>query len=237
MKLLIGCPVAKRAWIIPDYLFHVEEALGNAGIEDAQYIFLADPEDETVDAIVENCDRPLNWVFRQEGKHGRTWDQEGGRTWNPDRYEYMVEIRNALLAKVRQLQPDLFFSLDSDILIHPDMIDLLVKGCETYDAVGARCFMTTTGNQFPSYAMLNGNMLLRKDVDCGPMPVDVIMAAKMMNPSAYNVDYLMDVHGEDVGWSRNCAAQGLKLGWEGRIVSKHVMSESWLEKTDRRCGY
>jgi hypothetical protein len=237
MHLLIGAPVAKREWIIGTWFLHVEKALQHAGIDDAEYIFLADPDDPTVEAIIDSCERPLHWVWHQEGKDGRTWDLEGGRTWNAARYDYMVEIRNLLLTKVRSLQPDLFFSLDSDILLDAKTIELLVEGIGQFDAMGLKCYMTTTGRQFPSYAMLRGAALFRKDMDIGPTPVEVIMGGKLMNPKAYQVDYKFDSHGEDIGWSRNCADAGVKLGWEGRVTNKHVMSESWLDRVDPRCGW
>jgi hypothetical protein len=237
MHLLIGCPVAGRAWIMDTWFAHVEESLVCAGVDDAEYVFLADQTDPTVEVIIDSCERPLHWVWHEEGENGRTWDLEGGRTWNAKRYDYMVEIRNLLLAKVRSLQPDLFLSLDSDILLDPKTIGLLMEDVGRFDAVGLKCYMTTTGKQFPSYAMLRGSALFRKDIDYGPSPVDVIMGGKLMTPKAYSVDYKFDSHGEDIGICRAWKDAGVSMGFEGRVVNKHVMAESWLTRVDPRCGW
>jgi hypothetical protein len=69
------------------------------------------------------------------------------------------------------------------------------------------------------------------------MPVDVIMAMKLMKPSAYWVDYRDHEQGEDVGWSIACQEQHLRLGWDGRVCSKHVMKPEQLDPIDARCGY
>jgi hypothetical protein len=63
------------------------------------------------------------------------------------------------------------------------------------------------------------------------------MAAKLMTPDAFRVDYEFDLQGEDVGWSRACARAGLTLGWEGRVISKHVLAPHLLTTRDPRVGF
>ena len=39
------------------------------------------------------------------------------RRWGPPRYEHLVSLRNHLLAEVRDIQPDLFLSLDLECVL------------------------------------------------------------------------------------------------------------------------
>jgi hypothetical protein len=63
------------------------------------------------------------------------------------------------------------------------------------------------------------------------------LAIKLMSPRAYNIDYRFHHQGEDIGWSVAATEKGLKLGWDGRICSKHVMAADQLQLVDPRCGY
>lgn len=98
--------------------------------------------------------------------------------------------------------------------------------------------MTRRGTHAPSYAMMKRHStgLLRSD-STNVMPVDVIMAIKLMTPEAYNINYEMQRHGEDIGWSLACKTAGLKLGWDGRQANKHVMDVDALGEVDDRVGF
>jgi hypothetical protein len=158
------------------------------------------------------------------------------RDWRPERYRQMVELRNLLLGAVRDQAPDVFLSLDSDILLHADQLTLMFETLQGYDAVGGRCYMTTAGTRFPSWGRLYNGMLQRYDAT-GTFQVDVIMAIKLMSPAAYHVDYTFDLQGEDVGWSRNAVSAGLRLGWDGRVAAKHVLAPHLLTARDARVGF
>jgi len=162
------------------------------------------------------------------------------RDWtSPGRYAHMVEIRNLLLEGVRMMDAGLFLSLDSDILIHPfavrNLIDDVIE--DGWGAVGGKCYMTSTGTQYPSWGKLGREgQIMRTDAE-GYFAVEVIMAVKMMTPAAYRVDYRLDLQGEDIGWSRACREAGLSLAWDGRVASKHVLEPHLLDRLDPRVGY
>ena len=157
------------------------------------------------------------------------------RDWNNDRYERMTFLRNQLLGTVREYNPDYFLSLDSDIFIAEDSLVTLFESIENFDAVGGKCYMSP-GTRAPSYAMMPHTTLLRPD-SSEVMEVEIIMAMKLMKPSAYKVDYVTHYHGEDIGWSLECKVAGLRLGWDGRITNKHCMDKSDVLVVDPRCGY
>jgi hypothetical protein len=149
----------------------------------------------------------------------------------------MVELRNRLLQIVRLLDPPLFLSLDSDILLHPDALRNMIESTDRFDVVGGKAFMTSTGSACPSWGFpTTGGGIHRSDA-YGVFAVDIVMAIKLLTPKAYEVEYEFHGHGEDVGFSRNCRAAGLALGADARVCNKHVMTPEWLERIDERCGF
>lgn len=237
MTLLIGAPIWHREWIIEEWLDYSVLAANFAGF-DPEFLVVTDPRDPTCPILESLCRRrniTLKQVFTEENRA-----LEDKRSWTLDRIQHMVYLRNVLLKAVRRLQPDYFLSLDSDILLHHSTINNLINSQQErrWDAIGGKAFMTQRGTHAPSYAMMKRNStgLLRSD-STNVMPVDVIMAIKLMTPAAYNVNYEMQRHGEDIGWSLACKAAGLKLGWDGRQANKHVMSVEALQEVDDRVGF
>lgn len=232
MELLIGCPVSRRGWVLPSWLYYIERACESFGTI-PQYIFACSPEDPTANFLLE--------VNRfQERKTHFVWTDEkeriDSRDWNDARFLHMTGIRNALLRRVRTLNPTYFLSIDSDILLHPDALGSMLDLMSRFDAVGGKCYMTAKGQGFPSNGLLARDGFRRIDSE-DVMTVDIIMAIKLMSSAAYHIDYKFDQRGEDLGWSENCRASRLKLGWDGRISSKHVMNPQSLLEIDPRVGY
>jgi len=230
---MVGCPVFQRDWILPSWFEAVEKAFSGFDT-DPEYAFVTTLGDDlTIKCVYENTvGRNLTTTSVDQE---RDWDQ---RDWSAVRYHEMVRLRNALLRMVRKEKPDLFLSLDSDILIHPKLMWNLLESIEQFDAVGGLAHMISqTTITCPSWWMWGtSNELLRKDSN-GVHRVDIIMALKLMSPKAYNVDYTFNTLGEDLGWSKNCAEHGVILGFDGRITNKHVMCREELSIVDPRCGY
>jgi len=233
MRLIVGCPVYKRDWIIPWWFAYIEMACERAEIEPS-YAFVLDPDDHDTHTS----------ILRQTALHDRIVQlryvkqpsREDVRHWSLERFAQMAAFRNELLGAVREAAPDVFLSIDSDILLNPRA---LVRGLEVlgqYDAVGTKTYLAN-GTRITNYAMLShGESLRREDAD-GLMRVDVLMAIKLMSPAAYAVDYVAHKMGEDIGWSINCKNAGVTLGWDGADPSKHVMKREELNVIDQRCGY
>lgn len=229
MRLLVGCPVRERSWILEHWHDAVRTASERAGLR-PEFLFVVGSDAHKDISLIDNLIRGERITLEEPSR-----DDE--RAWNPDRYQHMADLRNALLSRVREREPDVWWSLDSDIITHPDSLARGIRALEQFDAVGLRCYMTRRGRECPSYGMLNNGGLLRRD-QYGVFPVDVIMASKLMTPKAYGVDYVADrLLGEDIGWSQAARKAGCKLGWEGTTVSKHVMRRQDLFALDERCGY
>lgn len=238
MRLLIGCPVRAREWIIGPYLEHAYDAAKKV-TDDFAFIFVAPEDDHLTLQEIDRKSRELcvtSWVAFTAEDVG-----EDRRTWNQDRYEHMVYLRNKLLCMARDArqQPDFFLSLDSDILIHPNQIESLVNNIGEYDAIGGKAYLSAVDKRNPTYGILKRNQdgAFRRSEHDGVIDVDVLMAIKLMRPSAFNVDYVPNRYGEDIGWSMAAKAEGLKFRWDGTYASKHVMRPELLDKVDVRCGY
>lgn len=224
MKVLVGCPVSNRSWILPTWKRHVDAC---HGLEEAEFIFVASYNDPDIELL-------KDWgevaVTAEKPRSDR-------RHWEPARIRKMVEVRNHLLAAVRDIKPDYFLSLDSDILIHPEAFQSALELLQPADvwSVGLKCFMTPDSYLFPSNALRSGRYERVKVSK--PVEVDIIMGAKLMKPEAYNIDYEYEKFGEDGGWSKAVKDAGGRLIWDGRISNKHVMTPELLDQVDERIGW
>lgn len=229
MRLLVGCPVAHRDWVLPRWFDHVEAACDVAGVE-PEFVFVCDRRDPSWTCIE---------MFAPKATLVPCITTRGSddRRWNSKRYLEMASLRNELLRAARDTEAEMFLSLDSDILLHPAQIAMMLESLGQFDAVGGRCYMTKQGVKFPSYAQLGRSGGLLRPDRAGVFEVDVIMAIKLMSKAAMYVHYRVDAQGEDIGWSKACAEYGLKLGWDGRVAAKHVMAPHMLDAFDARVGF
>lgn len=231
MNLLVGCPIRDRAWIVPAWMAHLHASCDQAGVT-AELLFVGDPADGTTWAAIDEhrAGRVVHRVVADEPA-----DTEAAHSWPSWRKQRMVDLRNTLLAAVRDHAPDAFLSLDSDILVHRATVANLLESLARFDVVGGHCYLSR-GTASPS-AMRHASVpgcWYRNDHRGGVTPVHVVMAIKAMSPPAYTVDYQYDQWGEDIGWSRAVRAVGLRIGWDTRTVNKHIMYPGQLETRDRR---
>lgn len=230
--ILVGCPVRKREWILPMWREYVYCSFENAGLDSPKFIFVVGADDqESVD-----WEDAESIVVEEESR-------EDVRFWEGDRYHHMVFLRNKLLSRVREIGPDLFLSLDSDILLHPEAMSSMMSVLSQDEgawAIGGKANMDS-GNYSPSYGIWcnksQHNLGFRREPSDDIRVVDIIMAVKLMRESAYSVDYEWHHWGEDIGWSLAVARQGGTFLWDGTVTNKHVMRKEGLGEIDARCGY
>ena len=229
----------KRCWILPHWI----RCLINQSVnfKEIGFVFEVSPEDEETISSLEawkRFDKNIPYFeikIRNDIPHFE--HEDNSRQWSISKYVNMVSLRNSLLQTVRDVQPDYYFSLDSDILLtNPNTIELLIAHVKSgADAVNPLMFMTPFGSMYPS------TMKWRTDVPTKAyrkeeeklgtyFESDVIMAAKMMSKDVYNnVNYAVHEQGEDVGWSLACKEQGFKLYCASYIYAPHIMSESFYQ--------
>lgn len=251
MKILIGMPVYKRAWILRDWFAAIESQ--TIPLDQLGFIFELGPNDnETHDILYDwHAKHPqvfcFDGIIRENERHNIHPD--GHRQWTHGKYYTMVNLRNNLLERATCLQPDRYFSLDSDILItNPNTIEHLVNLTETLDAVGLLCYMRWRDEddiKHPSVMSWQHTPGMRAERRLEQYPLgslfrsDVIMAAKMMSKQVYeNVRYRWHRQGEDVGWSAEAYHQGFNLYCASDIYAPHIMHTFLLdyfkEKGDKR---
>jgi hypothetical protein len=232
-RIVIGCPLSGREWAVKPWFDYVLASLIGLDL-DVSFAFVINEGDTVADVVHEYLQEiEMPGVFYEVPPFPvETKDH----VWSIYKYEYMAAIRNTLLELVQTLKPDLFLSLDSDILLHPQALQGMIASIDGYGAVGGKTYLHRT-NKLPNYANLNktGN-LIRPDFK-GVAEVDVLMAIKLMQPEAYNISYKTDRRGEDIGWSLNCQEAKVKLCFDGRFPSKHIMDYSQLSTIDKRVGY
>ena len=239
MKLVIGCPIYKRDWI----LHHWIRCLINQSIDTNKvgFIFETSSDDTSTIAILETWRKiqkqipHFEVIIRDDIPHFE--HIENGRQWTLSKYENMANLRNKLLQKVREIEPDYYFSLDSDILLeNSNTIELLIAHVNAgADAVSPLMFMTPFGDMYPS-VMTWRNDGTDKAMRHEAYPIgeyfqsDVIMAAKMMSKDVYkNVDYRLHEQGEDVGWSWDATQMGFKLYSASYLYAPHIMSKEYYD--------
>lgn len=247
MRIAIGCPVRSRAWILPQWIDHVREAFDVVGLEPYWTFAIGvgpTGKDDGTQKLVTDLYKDGRGLWAEFSEPVAA---ETRTNWTRERLSHMADYRNRLLGLVRAQQPDYFLSVDSDILLHPCALMTLLEtintthmvkgGPEKFDAVGGKTFLSEGSRHITTWANLNPQGGLRREDSKGVFSCEVIMALKLMTPAAYNVDYVYHPYGEDIGWSNSCRDAGLILGWDGRVISKHVMHQEDLHKIDRRVGW
>ena len=235
-RLIVGCPIRNRHWILPTWRDHVLAAVAELErVTFDGFIFVAGRDDTRDVDLVRSWPETLRVITVSEPPRPDV------RDWTDlSRYAVMVSLRNLLLGAVRDADPDLFLSLDSDMLLAPGALAGMLEVFDAGDvaAVGGKAHMIGGGEDrnMPSFANAHGASYVRGDTDQVIHP-DVIMGIKLMDRRAFNVDYRFDRHGEDIGWSLAAHEAGLRFGWDGRTTSKHVFDYQWLYKPDQRVGF
>lgn len=237
MNVLIGLPIYDRAWIVPDWFAAIEQQ--NFPLENLGFIFITAPHDpETIRELVRWSEaHPQVTCFDIVTNYDEPHDghPEGSRIWTHAKYAKMATLRNQLLDLVTCREPDLFFSLDSDILLeNPNTIRYLAQLSAHLPAISPLLYMTPQNIDFPSTMSWLDNPGERAarapDYPIGTVfQTDVIMAAKMMTPDVYRrVRYEFHHQGEDLGWSAQAARLGIPLYAATTIYCPHIMSRSKL---------
>lgn len=239
MFVIIGCPIYKRDWILPDWFAAIKAQ--DFPFEDLGFVFELSPDDpETLEMLLEfSAKNPQVRCFdiRMNAIEAHQDHPEGGRYWDDNRYRAMARMRNNLMDNVTVREPDRYFSLDSDILLEdPKTIATLVKLTDQYGAVSPLLFMTPDGGNFPN--VMSWVVPPQDYRGCrNPYPLgtffqaDIIMAAVMMSKPVYQqTRYQYHRQGEDLGWSVDCAAKNFKLYSASYLYCPHIMSKQMLQR-------
>jgi glycosyltransferase involved in cell wall biosynthesis len=229
MRVVVGCPVAERAWILPRWL----EAVHRQSIPVEIVCLYTESKDNTrqllEDAGAKVVESPLQT---------RPASRMHLHYWGKDEYKLMSSLRNSLLEVVRGLDTDWFLSLDSDIIL-PDskaiarLIDVAVDRQSNAVAplvdLEAPNPLPVSETPGPSWNWMRWKVRGasgRRDrsfVMEEPFEVDVIMAAMLLDRYAQKVRWHPHTQGEDIGWSVEAYRRDLRLMVDPTVVCEHHM--------------
>jgi hypothetical protein len=230
VRVVVGCPVYEREWVLSAWFDALDDWRDHV---DLHFRFVYTPGSDRTETILRN--RAENYLIfpYEDGDHSteRNWGKRS-------RLETLAYMRNFLITQVRLDEPDWYLSLDSDILVSPwsesqALFDTL------FDAVAPLVYLGPgdVSNAF-MYQKDHHRRIpdgRRYGVD---QKVDVIAAAKLMKPKAYNGSfYGYDKYGEDFYWARQMREQGITLALNSSVKWKHVMDRDSLYRVDQRLGW
>lgn len=230
MKIVIGCPVAERGWVLPAWF---------EAIEAQEFPYMPRPEIEVMVLYTASRDDTLS-ILQEHGATiiesmlpTRDRGRIVGHNWSQTlhEYEYMASLRNTLRKEVLQQEADYFFSLDSDILLpHRFALDQLLMDLEIhrYDAVAPLVNMLSEPGLEPAWNFMNwsdhGYAGTRAAVqEAAAFDAGIIMAAMLLNKKAQCIPWMDHRQGEDLGWSLNARRSNIKIGVIPHIVCPHRM--------------
>jgi hypothetical protein len=231
--IVVGAPVFERAWV----LRHWFDSLAAQTVDPKNLHIVLNyghSSDGTLALIYEESERrrfDAVTVLIDEGA-----DHRSDRQWNERRYVTMVRLRNTLLEYVRKVDPLYYLSCDTDMLLAPDAIEVLIdehdKAC--VHGVGPVTHMTPTGTCLNAFG-LDGN---RIGIPDRFQPVFAVFGVVLMDHVLFsNVDYDLHRQGEDIGFALNAWKGGYSFGITPLTKAKHVMSREMLNVVDERIGF
>jgi hypothetical protein len=236
--ILIGLPIYQREWIIHEWFRCIENQ--TVPLSELGFIFeLGDNDEGTHQALWDWHSahpevRVFDGVVRTDIKHRH--HPEGMRIWPKEDFLKMSTLRNNLLKRVRCLEPERYFSLDSDILIEdPYTIEKLCRLTEIANAASPLCYMWPEGTDYPNMMSWYDHPGGRAQRPVNEYPIgtdfqsDIIMGAVMMSKAVYqSVDYRWHKQGEDLGWSAEATRHNFKLFSATSIYAPHIMHKEQL---------
>ncbi len=225
-KVLIGCPVRNRAWILPRYL----QALKNLDYNhfNLEYCFVVnDCTDNTLEILKD---------FRREvpsrvriiicNLQDNTGHQRGYYS-----FFHLAVLRNILLEEFLKTECAYLLSVDSDIIIPEHTLKCLKNtNCEIVSA------LVCNGHEIGDLSVYN--ILNRKpngryehirnfplnevfEVDC----TGAAYLVKREIIEKYQVRYSASRGSEDIGFCENAKAKGRKIFCNPQVETYHVMRE------------
>ncbi|MHB2020337.1 MAG: hypothetical protein ACYCW6_25655 [Candidatus Xenobia bacterium] len=226
--VLVGCPVRRRAWVLPTYLAHVDALEAPPGVRVLCH-FVVQPDGDSTEEIV------ASWcAVRPWASWGRVTGAPAGwcRDAGASRYDYhwLAAVRNVLADQALAAGADLL-SVDSDILLGRDHLvrldrarlpivagvvsnspdRALVAGMRNYEAASPRLDRAALAGLAP-VVWTGACVLIRREV------------------LAAGVRWAFDPRGEDVAFCARARALGFPPYVNGGIRPLHVMRPADLPR-------
>jgi hypothetical protein len=240
MRLIVGCPVANRAWALP----HWFQCLANQTRQPDGFVFLHSGHigDDTWRAIQDGCER------HHFDSHVQHDERAPHARHDNDRFATLADLRNQVLALARgDMHADLFLSLDTDVMLEDPhtierLLGMLGHGCDLASCATFLHHAASNPNVdheiFWAYnaGWLNppGAKGFRR-----PLPgeldwdavyrIDIPMAVWLGERAVLDCRYDWHESGEDIAFAWALQDAGLKCHWDTGLRAKHYWQESHLK--------
>lgn len=238
-RLILGAPVANRAWALPAWFDHL--AAQSRPPDGVVFVHSGHRGDETWEALRHGA--ALLGLDHVRVVHDPAPAHERG---DPARYATLARLRNRLLAEARLFEnPDVFVSLDSDVLLtDPSTLENL-EGHLHAGADTASPVLWLASDHQPDSEAYNAGWWATTDTGSGDrafyrrpvaaipwgetVQIDVPMAAVAMNRRVLDrCRYRWHECGEDLGFAQDLDLIGARCVWDTTLVAKHVWSQAEL---------
>lgn len=226
-KVMIGCPVRNRAWILPRYLEHISRL--EYPRDKLEYCFIINNCTDDTRQILEDFARkqsiPVKLVIAD-------FQDKAGHTRGNYSFNRLAWLRNILLSEFLKSSCGFLFSVDSDILVPPDVLSKLIEDeCEIISA------LVCNGHQVGDKQIFNilnkskdGTFIHLKEfprdrtfqVDC--TGAAYLIKRKMIEDMG--IRYSAEFGAEDIGFCEAAREKGIKIYCDGRLECIHVMDSN-----------
>lgn len=243
-RLVLGAPVADRAWALPRWL---DQVASQTVLPDGLIFIHTETGDGTQDLLAAETRWPIHLIDAQEPyvrREQRLADRE-------HTFTTLANHRNRLLDIAVELDADLILSLDTDIfLTDPTAIEQLAAQTRRTPLSSAVVYLHEHG-QTTDPPIFNAALWVdagrgperrwrrpsRQEFDeaqlepDGVMCVDIPMAVVMMRRDvALRCRYRYHECGEDLGFALDLDRHGLWCDWLTRLELPHVMNPNRLDE-------
>jgi hypothetical protein len=220
MRLVIGCPVYNREWSLPRWFQCIFDQKMNPKNIDLVFAYTKG-EDNTQD-ILEKYGQKFSSISILDCNDLPAF---GGR--DNERYYPLVILRNRILERVKELQPDYYFSYDSDILIPEGTLKGLIQ--DKKDIVGPwldlvpphdlpNCATMTSTGGFKRYEPTE--KFYPKQ---GLYEVSTVFAVSLMAKQVYDTcTYKYHPAGEDFGFAEEVIKNGFHSWMDANFIGTHL---------------
>ena len=239
-KVLVGCPIFNRAWILPRWL----DALAAQDDVDLGIGFCHTEGNDGTERII--AAEKLKDRFRYVDVYnfsGGTEDSTHGWT-DLQKLDTIAAKRNRLLDMARHSDAEFYLSLDSDVIVPPGGLKALLDTLQTTNAHAVCPKVWIWDAFFVAGRYEKGKLAFLNRKTTGVHPVDIVTSgACLMKREVVNntsVQYGVAVLGKDYGfapgseingwhgsecifWSRTAKAANFKLVANCNLSFKHHM--------------
>lgn len=165
----------QRAWILPEYL----SALDAIEYGAKQYVFVIDSSTDATERILESWRpaAPVDRVYHHRSNAPGHRRGEYGR----DGYAHLAEVRNVLLDQFLDTDAEYLLSVDSDIVVPPDILRQLLPLADERTVVAA-AISNIAGK--PLDGRIPGNFMIEETVGDQRL---------IRHPSSYPVEGTLEV--------------------------------------------